>query len=64
MPLEMELPEAQVAPITQDLVGNKELEHQFCAKTSDLGHPIQFSQEPCDSLLTHIFQTGNLREGE
>lgn len=40
MPVGMELPEAQVAPITQDLVGNKELEHQFCAQTSDLVHSV------------------------
>ena len=32
MPCGMELPEAQVIPTTENLVGNNEFEQRFCAK--------------------------------
>ena len=41
----MELPEARVVPITQNLVGNNEFEQQFCAKLLSC---MQLFITPCD----------------
>ena len=41
----MELPEAQVIPTTENLVGNDEFEQQFCAKLLSC---VQFFVAPCD----------------